>query len=387
MPTGGTVGQILENSASGTGVWADASGTDPHTFLATSGATPSLDVGSYNYFDSGTLTANTTVSFTNVPTNAKWKYSFNAGHTDSWDVSTTVPFASRLLDLTADTPKDVAFSPDGTKMFILARATDKVFQYNLTTPWSVQSATHVNNLSIVSQDTTCTGLFFRPDGTKMYMTGSNLDRVSEYDLSADWDVSTAVFLRHFYVGTQEANPESVFFKPDGTKMYITGSSGDDVNEYNLSTAWDVSSSAYSQKFSVSSEENSPTGLHFKPDGTKMYITGLSGHDVNEYDLSTAWDVSTASYVQKFNLDHLGLNQMRPEGIFFDGEGTKMYIVSSDYEEIYEYNIGTTYTLTLPASVVGYSSVVSSNRRITYEFQTADSGTTVNLIGENQILIN
>ena len=39
------------------------------------------------------------------------------------------------------------------------------------------------------------------------------------------------------IQTQESAPQDLFFKPDGTKVYITGQSGDDVNEYNLSTAW------------------------------------------------------------------------------------------------------------------------------------------------------
>ena len=67
-------------------------------------------------------------------------------------------------------------------------------------------------------------------------------------------------------------------------MYVVGASGDDVNEYDLSVAWDVSSAVYLQAFSVAAQENYPTGMFFKPDGTKMYVVGASGDDVNEYDI-------------------------------------------------------------------------------------------------------
>lgn len=40
-------------------------------------------------------------------------------------------------------------------------------------------------------------------------------------------------------------------------MYIIGQSGDDVNEYNLSTAWDVNTASYLQNFSVATEETTP----------------------------------------------------------------------------------------------------------------------------------
>jgi hypothetical protein len=103
-------------------------------------------------------------------------------------------------------------------------------------------------------------------------------------VGAAWDISTASYLQNFSVAAQETVPRDLFFKPDGTKMYIVGSSGDDVNEYDLSTAWDISTASYLQNFSVAAQETIPSGLFFKPDGTKMYIVGFSGDAVNEYDL-------------------------------------------------------------------------------------------------------
>ena len=49
-----------------------------------------------------------------------------------------------------------------------------------------------------------------------------------------------------------------------------------------------------------SEENNPNGLEFSTDGTKMYMVGSTGNDNNEYTLSTAFDISTASFVHSFN---------------------------------------------------------------------------------------
>jgi hypothetical protein len=65
-------------------------------------------------------------------------------------------------------------------------------------------------------------------------------------ITNQWDISTAVYLQNFSISAQEATPHGLFFKPDGLKMYISGAGGDDVNEYNLSTAWDISTSVYLQ---------------------------------------------------------------------------------------------------------------------------------------------
>ena len=108
-------------------------------------------------------------------------------------------------------------------------------------------------------------------------------------------------------------------------MYITGYNGYDVNEYSLSTAFDVSTASYVQRFLVSSQESIPRDITFNIDGTKMYVIGSSGDDVNEYSLSTAYDVSTASYTQRFLVNSQETN---PQGISFNNDGTMMFVVGS-----------------------------------------------------------
>ena len=43
-------------------------------------------------------------------------------------------------------------------------------------------------------------------------------------------------------------------------MFILGGNGDDVNEYTLATAWDVSSASFVDSFSVASEDTVPNGM-------------------------------------------------------------------------------------------------------------------------------
>jgi DNA-binding beta-propeller fold protein YncE len=119
-------------------------------------------------------------------------------------------------------------------------------------------------------------------------------------------------------------------------MYIVGSTGDDVNEYDLSTAWDISTASFLQNFFVIEQEVSPGGIFFKPDGLKMYIVGSTGNEVNEYDLSTAWDVSTASFLQNFSVIAQSTN---PQGLFFKPDGTKMYIMDGSDDKVFQYSIG------------------------------------------------
>ena len=99
-----------------------------------------------------------------------------------------------------------------------------------------------------------------------------------------WNVTTAVYLQEISVSAKEIIPTGVFFKPDGLKMYTIGEAGDSVDEYDLSTAWNVSTAVYLQEISVAAKETSPRGIFFKPDGLKMYTVGSDGDSVDEYDL-------------------------------------------------------------------------------------------------------
>ena len=78
-------------------------------------------------------------------------------------------------------------------------------------------------------------------------------------------------------------------------MFIVGDTGNDVNEYTLTTAWDVSTASFVDSFSVNSQEATPQDIWFDSSGKTMFILGKAGDDVNVYKLTTAWDISTASF--------------------------------------------------------------------------------------------
>jgi DNA-binding beta-propeller fold protein YncE len=78
-------------------------------------------------------------------------------------------------------------------------------------------------------------------------------------------------------------PYTVRFKPDGTKMFVTGSTGDDINEYSLSTAWDITTatltkqklSIYSDFTSAASNYDTLTEPRYYGAGTSADIEGLA----------------------------------------------------------------------------------------------------------------
>ena len=214
----------------------------------------------------------------------------------------------------------LAFSADGTKMFVVGFTGGDVNEYALSTAFDVSTAAFTDSFSVSDQDATPAGLAFSADGTRMFVVGFTGDDVNEYALSTAFDVSTAAFTDSFSVVDQDDRPTGLAFSADGTRMFVAGFTGDDVNEYALSTAFDVSTAAFTDSFSVGAQDAGLAGLAFSADGTRMFVVGFDGDDVNEYALSTAFDVSTAAFTDSFSV---GAQDAAPAGLAFSDDGTKM----------------------------------------------------------------
>jgi len=64
-------------------------------------------------------------------------------------------------------------------------------------------------------------------------------------------------------------------------MYAIDGSADKVLQYSLSTAWDISSASYDN---VSDQQHYPHSMDFKTDGTKIYMLSKITDTVYQYSL-------------------------------------------------------------------------------------------------------
>lgn len=219
---------------------------------------------------------------------------------------------------------------------------------SITIPDSlIQTAVDKDESYVPSEDSQPFGLWFKSDGTKMYVLGLSNNSVFQYSLSTAWDVSTASYdTVTFDATTQDGSVTGLAFSADGTKMYIAGTATDTVYQYTLSTAWDLSTAAYASKsILVSSQTTAPGGITFKPDGTALYVASNSSDSIYQYTLGTAWDLSTASYASKV-LD-VSAENTSPKGLAFNSDGTKLFVSTSQPSSkysVYGYSLSTPYDL-------------------------------------------
>lgn len=233
----------------------------------------------------------------------------------------------------------VFFRPDGLRMYIITFAT--VYQFTLSVAWDLSTATTAGMLSfsVAGQDSFPHDLFFKSDGTAMYVTGAQNNRVYQYVLGTAWDLSTAtaVGLITSPVYSQASFPSGLFIKSDGTKLYKT--SGGSVYQYSFGVAWDISTITYdSVTFNAA---DSPEAVFFKPDGLRIFTLPPSGSviGVRQYDLGTAWDLSTASLIPTLAFDMSG-QEGDPRGMFFKPDGLRIYMGGTFTipRNIYQYDL-------------------------------------------------
>ena len=217
-------------------------------------------------------------------------------------------------------PTGLSFNNNGTKMYIVGTQSDDVQEFTLTTAFDISTRTYDGDDSydLDDKEGAPTSVKFNNDGTKMYMLGFSQD-IHEYSLPA-FDVSEASFEQSKTL-TEITNlkPKDLEFNSDGTKMFIFDTSN--IYVYTLSTAFDISTASHDNTVSVSDFEDDATGFAFSDDGTVMFTLGRKDKAVNEFYLSTGFDLTTASHVSSFSI---GSTDTHPKGIGFNDDGSKMF---------------------------------------------------------------
>ena len=283
--------------------------------------------------------------------------------------------------------EDLIFNPDGTKMYTLGYASGSsgknIFQYTLSTPFDVSTATTSVNDHITVGGTFTTdneAIRFNNDGTKLFVlydaTNQNQrSRMYQYTLSNPYDITSPISPGNtFTLGGQYDNFRAFLFNEDGSKMFV--SKQQSIYKYDLSTLFDTSTATLTgtgffttnNSYGISNygSSSSISGMQYNNDGTKLFTVhqqSTMGHTAKivEWTLSTAYDPTTASTNADFNdtstyfetgeaVGSAG-NGVPTQFITFNNNGSKFFSFnhtighgSSDPVKIKEWNVSTPFSM-------------------------------------------
>ena len=222
--------------------------------------------------------------------------------------------------------------------------------------------THIAAFNITSEEPVPTGVTFNPDGTRMYVTGINTDRIRQYTLSTGFDLSSTVTLeRSRNITSLENRPQDIAFNSDGTVIFTAGSEGDGIDSWSLSTAYDINSmDPTNDHIAFTSVGGDPRDLEFNSDGTKMFILNGST-EVKEYALSAAYNPANPTLTNTLTIS---LDGGFGQGMGFSSDGKKMFLVANTTNVIHFYNLTSGFDLSDVSYFGKYSVSTSASMNIT-----------------------
>lgn len=355
--------------------------------------------------------------------------------TTAYDISSTITFTTfyAISTYTLDGCLDVIFNSDGTKMFVLSydsqNSRDIVKEYTLSTGFDLTSTvTHQTDLNVTTSTplrvARSKALYFKPDGSVLFVSSHNSTGVEtivgSWDLSTNYLLSSATYdtVSSVLYNTTPANPPtSMAFNGNGTFLFLmTIGTSDVIEQYTLSTAWDIGSTITHVKSASITGGNSTGGRqcftftgtgdkfivadstagleeyytnieqveefeHFnlvndeyfsgtnlqattrcmmvKPDGTKAYTFGITtGNVLFELDLEVPYDINTAVYNSVSYTFSTEITGSIEQGIF-SPDGDKLFVTDVNVSStLREYSLSTDWDI----STISYDNRSRSNTR-------------------------
>jgi hypothetical protein len=153
-----------------------------------------------------------------------------------WNILT----ATKVQQLNTTSPGGVRIKSDGTKYYFLNLETpDRIQQYTLSSPWDLTtiggSPTETLNLESVTGDNNIYGFIFFNNGNKLFATGASNSQIYEFNLSTSWSISTATLVGTLYVGNKLSNPSDVYIDPNKTTLFVCGGVNNKLFQYNINS--------------------------------------------------------------------------------------------------------------------------------------------------------
>jgi len=211
--------------------------------------------------------------------------------------------------------------------------------------WDLRTAAYMSKSKDVSAQVTQVEQFqWKPDGLSFYISDFlNADLIYQYTCTTAFDISTATYAsKQKNVSAQAADGGGFFIRADGVKLFVVNKTGN-IYRYTMSTAWDISTATYdTHTYNASAQDNADMRqIIMKSDGLKMILSGRTSDAVYEYTLGTAWDLTTVTYVTSFSIaaqsDFHG-------GMFVNDAGTKLFILGNSQDTVHQYTLATPWSL-------------------------------------------
>lgn len=221
----------------------------------------------------------------------------------------------------------------------------------LIKPYTVTAvADSLRQVDVSVENSFLNGVEWSVDGTKFYTVNPNgagilVASIDEYVCPRAYDISGATLNTSVDVSPENNNPAAVRFRPNGMDMFVLSTTGNDtIYRYALTTAWDLSTASFaSDSLDVSAQSTTSGDFQISPDGSKLILLEITIDTAYQYSPGTAWDISTYSY------DAVSSTVSPPStsitSFVFNADGTESWWSDFNNDSLVRYSHATPYVLT------------------------------------------
>lgn len=207
--------------------------------------------------------------------------------TTAWNPDTFTNVTNISLPDPLHQPGGICFSPDGLKLFLSVTGVyDNVLQYSLTTPWDIKTASLLyTSISLTPWENSISDIFIDPLGNYLYIIGYSSDKIHRMTMSTSWDISTLSTSGVQEISSGDPTPRGVFLSEDGHNIYIIRDGQNDIVQFKLGTAWDLTTiGSLVYELEVNIYDNSPQSFYWDSRGALFFFTGASGDTVEKFEI-------------------------------------------------------------------------------------------------------
>lgn len=163
-----------------------------------------------------------------------YEYDLETAH----DLDTLV-YTSNSFDVSTEesTPRAMTVNDSGSHLYIAGQTSDTIYQYEFTESYDLLNLSYVSKSFYVGgQSTTTTGLSIDPSGVYIHVLNYDNKTIYRYSMADPLDIDTSSYdSKSFSVSLQEAFPTGLAFSDEGTRMFVSGINSDKVHAYDITT--------------------------------------------------------------------------------------------------------------------------------------------------------
>ena len=244
---------------------------------------------------------------------------------------------------------EIQIEREGELLYVLSDINDRVEVYEfgevdeLSTLSFVDSYTfsEVNNYEDIE--------FENPQGSNMQMYISGNDYIYQYELSTDYDLTTATYIGQMSDAGASGDILGISIVGAGNKLYVAGSfSGDpavQLKQYNLGNSYDISSSSLANEWADVMTLGYPTtDVTWNEAGTQIQIPfNVDGFTTDSgiyyHSLSTPYEYNGERFDGFTNYIGMGLNTNISTGYSWGYEGRYGYVADQQSQTINQFKSG------------------------------------------------